>query len=297
MHTSFIYGLVVQSELPLLDPIPSNREPEVTVRFGSLAHIAVEPDTRHSILIKLPLEVKFLIRNGCHILIDAPPTVDRAIPRTHILGAAMAFILRQRGFLVLHASCVARNDQAIAFLGGSGWGKSTLASWFHQQGYRLMTDDVMAIRMDTSGAQVIPSFPEVKLLPDAAAVLETASESLPLLHSLSHKQIRRLDGQFALHPVPIQQLYVLRAGSYTDIEPISRAQSFTELVQHSRAAKMLGDPTVMIQHFHQCSQLAKTVPMAYLKRPRSLQQLSQVLACVEKHLQIHPPYAEIGDRH
>ncbi len=286
MYTSFAYGLRIQSELPLLQPVLDSEPPDIVVRFGSLHLIAAEPDLSNQILIDLPLNVKLLIRNGCEVVIDAPLETDRVVLRAYVLGTAMAFVLRQRGLMVLHASCVAREDGAgIAFLGGSGWGKSTLASAFHQQGYRLITDDVMALCLDTATPQVVPSFPEVKLLPDAMTAVGAQTDAMPMLHSLSHKQIQRLETRFAQTPVPLKHLFVLRAGDFNQILPLSRTQAFPELIQHSRATKMLYDQTCRVQHFHQCSRLAKEIPMAYLQRPRSLEQLPQLIAFIEAHLQ------------
>jgi hypothetical protein len=283
MYVSSAYGLKIASERPLLDPIHSNGEPDVTVWFGPIDSVSFEPDQGQNIWVELPFNLKFFIRNGCEIIVDVPPGIDFSLVRPHILGSGMAFVLRQRGFLVLHASCVAKGDEAIAFLGGSGWGKSTLASAFHQHGYRLITDDVMAIQMDTSIPQVWPSFPEVKLLPDAADVLQV-SDRTALPQPLGYKQTQRLDAQFTTQPVSLKQVYVLRLGEQHQIEPMSRSQSFVELIQHSRAIKTLRDPSVMVQHFHQCSELVKVVPMGYLKRPRSLEQLSQAIQRVEDHL-------------
>lgn len=288
MHTSFAYGLLIESELPLLQPVLESGSPDIVVRFGALHQVVAEPSLGNQILIDLPAKVKLLIRNGCEVVIDAPLETDREVLRAYVLGAAMAFVLRQRGLMVLHASCVARDAadswcEAIAFLGGSGWGKSTLASAFHQQGYRLMTDDVMALRLDTATPEVVPSFPEVKLLPDAMMAVGVQTDAMPLLHSLSHKQIKRLETRFAQTPVPLKHLFVLRAGDFNQIQPLSCAQAFSELIQHSRATKMLHDQTCQVQHFHQCSRLAKEVPMAYLQRPRSLEQLPQLIKFIEAY--------------
>ena len=282
MHTTIAYGLVVQSDHLLLPSVPGPQVADVVVRTGVLDQNENLPIQGNQILLQLPLDLKLLIRDGCEVVVDAPPHFDPTVLRGYILGAAMAFILRQRGLLVLHASCVARGDMAIAFLGGSGWGKSTLASAFHQQGYRLITDDVMALRLDPATPMVVPSFPEVKLLPDAMAAVGT--DAMPMLQSLSHKQIQRLEARFTLGPVPLKHLFVLRAGEFNHIQPVPRAQAFSELVQHSRAAKMLHDETCKIQHFHQCSRLAKAIPMAYLERPRSLDQLPQLIDFIESHL-------------
>jgi hypothetical protein len=284
MHTTVAYGLVVQSDLLLLPPVSDAPVVDVVVRYGALDPLEHLPVCGDRVLLQLPLDLRILIRHGCEVVVDAPLNFDPVVLRAYILGTAMAFILRQRGLLVLHASCVAREDRAIAFLGGSGWGKSTLASAFHQQGYRLITDDVMALRLETDILQVVPSFPEVKLLPDAMAAVGAGKDAIPMLQPLSHKQIQRLESRFALGPVPLKQIFILRAGEVNQIQSVPKAQSFSELIQHTRAAKMLHDETCKIQHFHQCSRLVKNVPMAYLHRPRSLDGLPQLIEFIESYL-------------
>lgn len=302
MYTAFAYGLWIQSERLLLDPVEpihplEVNQPDVVVSFSSLSEASVPANQGNEIFVGLPWGLKLWIRSGCEVVVDAPPDVDWAVIRGYILGAAMACILRQRGYLVLHASGVAKDNRAIAFLGGSGWGKSTLASLFHQHGYSLLTDDVMAIQIGNVSVkgshnpslQVVPSFPEVRLLPDAAAFVGTETEGFPMLQSLSHKQVQRLDQQFAAHPVPLTHLYILRVGDEQAITPASGALAFTELIQHSRATKTLADQAFMVQHFHQCSALAKAVPMSYLQRPRSLDQLPGLVKFIEAHLtEAHP---------
>ncbi|HEY9826171.1 MAG TPA: hypothetical protein V6D19_12030 [Stenomitos sp.] len=295
MHTSFAYGLVVHSELPLLPNSSDTDQPDVVVRCDLLEPDAFQQEKGQVIFAQVSPDIRLLIRDGREIVIDAPSDTDPQFLRGYILGAAMGVILRQRGLLVVHASCVAKDDIAIAFLGGSGWGKSTLASAFHAHGYRLVTDDVMAIQLNGSAPLVIPSFPEVRLLPDAAAAMGSPSSRTSLLYSLSHKQIQRLDRQFEACPVTLKQCYVLRIGECNGIEPLSRPQAFTELIQHSRATKTLADPNFQIQHFRQCSQLANAVPMAYLKRPRSLDQLPQLVAFIEAHLSILQPCTDLSD--
>ena len=293
VFTSLAYGLKIQSEFSLLDPLQDDCEPDVVVRLRSLDGVDVRPNQGNEILVSLPTGLKIYIKEGREITVDVPAGVDLATVRAYILGSAMAGVLRQRGYFVLHASCVARNDVAIAFLGGSGWGKSTLATLFHRHGYLLLTDDVMAIQIH-DGIEavkqeeikpvplVMPSFPEVRLLPDAAAAVGMG-EGRPRLQSLSAKQIQRLDQRFAVGPVPLRQLYILRLGE-RGIFPTPAPLAFTELVQHSRATKTMADPAFMVQHFQQCSRLIQTVPVSYLQRPRSLEQLPELIPLIEAHL-------------
>ncbi len=283
MYYCSAYGLVIQSEHPLLDPLPAAVSPDVVVRWSPIPNVPQESPGGDTVYARLP-GVTFLIQAGTTITVDADTTIDLSILRAYILGAAMAVILQQRGYLVLHASCVAIQDQAIAFIGASGWGKSTLASALHARGHTLLTDDVLAIDMAGHGPMGIPSFPEVKLLSDSAIAIDPAATHQSFLHSLSKKQIRRLDQGFSQKPVPLRQLYLLSIAAHNSIESLPPQLTFTTLLQHSRATKTLSDPTFQVEHFRACSELARRVPMAHLKRRRSLAQLPQVMTLIEEHL-------------
>jgi hypothetical protein len=62
-----------------------------------------------------------------------------------LAGTVSAFLLALRGQTVLHASAVAREDAALAFVGQSGRGKSTLAALLCLHGAALVTDDVLVV--------------------------------------------------------------------------------------------------------------------------------------------------------
>ena len=53
-----------------------------------------------------------------------------------------------RGLFVLHASSVNMNGSAIAFSGFKGYGKSTTAMAFYNQGYSVVADDYIIIDFD-----------------------------------------------------------------------------------------------------------------------------------------------------
>lgn len=62
-----------------------------------------------------------------------------------LAGTVSALLLRLRGTTVLHASAVAVEDRALAFIGQSGRGKSTMATLMCLGGGELITDDVLAV--------------------------------------------------------------------------------------------------------------------------------------------------------
>src|SRR5205823_1032857 len=59
--------------------------------------------------------------------------------------------------LSLHASVVARDGAAVACVGSSGAGKSTIAARLCSQGWELLADDIASIDFDADGVAVAPT--------------------------------------------------------------------------------------------------------------------------------------------
>lgn len=68
----------------------------------------------------------------------------------------------------IHASAVARDGSALAFLGASGAGKSTLCAAMHALGWQPVADDLLPIAADADGVRVYPGHGHVHLWPDSA---------------------------------------------------------------------------------------------------------------------------------
>ena len=66
--------------------------------------------------------------------------------QSYLLGWVLSFALVKQGYEPLHATAVVVDGKAVAFLGTSGDGKSTLAAAFLHAGHTLLTDDLLLIR-------------------------------------------------------------------------------------------------------------------------------------------------------
>jgi hypothetical protein len=75
-----------------------------------------------------------------------------ALPFRNFLAAYVAERLVEQGGLLLHASGVARDGLALAFLGPSGAGKSTVATAL--AGWQVLSDDLVALRPQGDGAEL-----------------------------------------------------------------------------------------------------------------------------------------------
>src|SRR4051794_3892761 len=97
------------------------------------------------ILFRVPETGIFLIEEGRKIVVSADEQADEGLIRLFILGTCMGAILLQRRFFPLHGSAISINGKAYAFVGDSGVGKSTLASTFINRGYKILSDDLIAV--------------------------------------------------------------------------------------------------------------------------------------------------------
>ena len=214
----------------------------------------------------------FLVSAGRHILVEPHQDATDEALRLSILGPVLALALQQRSFFTLHASAVSIEGEAVAFLGGHGWGKSTMAALLQARGSPVISDDLTALEPNDN--RVVPSFPQLKLWPDAIGALGHTSDELPLIHPDVDKRALRFSEGFACEPLPLRRLYLLGLGQPTTIASLRPMQVFEELNRHwygARFGSTLIDSLDLRAHFLQISRLARTVSVRRLQRPATLQ--------------------------
>ena len=297
MYFYVAYGLGIHSTLPLPELVSvSEVEADVVIRRGKIGCPPSEGDctghyfhmTAEEAYLFWEGEGGFLVRNGKEIIVDPLPGVEARLTRLPLLGVVLGTLLQQRGFLGLHASAIALDGGAVAFLGGVGWGKSTMAASLYARGHRLVADDLVALDLDSPGRpMVLPGFPQFKLFPEAAAsALGDDPEVLPRLATGFEKRARKVHTGFSQQPLPLRHIYVLSEGPTPKIEPLQPQEAIVHLISHSYAAGILKrflQGAKAASHFLQCAEIARNVPIYYLKRPRSLSLLAELARLVETH--------------
>ena len=298
MPSYVAYGLGIRSALPLPELVPKVAAADVAVRLGR-AHrlppeaISVETPYRGAYYQATQEEAylfwekvgSFSVRNGCEIIVEPAPGVEERVLRLFILGSALAVLLQQRGRLVLHASAVTVDSGVVAFMGGPGWGKSTMAAAMHARGHKVVADDVVAVQEEGAECPLIfPGFPQLKLWPEAAVSLGDDVERLPHLHPSFEKRARAVAAEgFSQDPLPLRQIYTLAESHTPEVEPLWAQEALVELVRHSYAVRLMHSVGAS-SHFLRCASLAKSVSMSRLKRPRSLRELPHLARIVEDDL-------------
>jgi hypothetical protein len=134
----------------------------------------------------------------------------------YMLGQALSCALINQGIEPFHATAVAVNGAAVAFVGGNGFGKSTLAAAFVRRGFPLVTDDMLVV--DEAGGRLLahPGPPRLKLFPQIARRVLGVTDDLGAMNSETPKRILPLTGSSACPaPIPLGAIYILAAPRHT----------------------------------------------------------------------------------
>jgi hypothetical protein len=289
MFSYCAYGLGIHSDFALPEFVAGDAQADVVVRLAPVGGSSGVPE--HDTHVKLSASEAtlafrgagvFRIRAGREILVTPAPGVELSLVRLYLVGKVMATLLYQRGLLVLHASAVEVEGKAVAFVGTSGFGKSSLAASLHACGNKIVADDVVAVDLSSAAPTVVPAFPQLKLDPEVASSLGHDKESLIHLHPLESKRGLRVTDMFATTPTPLGLIYLLGASTDSPSDALPPQNVLIELVRHSFPARLLqsgGGP-----HLRQCASLAKLVPIRRLLRADNRMTPSQVVSLVRGDL-------------
>jgi len=114
--------------------------------------LSVQRDDALGFRIWAPRHGCFLVAPDGRQVLAAPPSGPAWRWERLVLAQVLPLAAVLRGMEILHASAVAVAGRAVAFLGASGAGKTTLAGRIAARGAQLMTDDVLAL--DLAGTTV-----------------------------------------------------------------------------------------------------------------------------------------------
>ncbi len=302
MHRHKAFGLSIHSDIELSGFAPGDDgPPDVTIQKGNLRVRKSAADARYGDVVsghikedEWDLDLLFHLNAGRVVTYDTLKPISEDLLRSFVQGALLAAALRQRHLLVLHGSAVSDGERAVAFLGNSGWGKSTLAEYFCQNGYELITDDVMVVLpgTETEPTRVPPGIKQVRLRPNSAERLVEDHESLPLVTEISPKRLRLLKGE-DVRSIPLSKLYVLRrqTSEANRVTQLGTQEVPMHLVAHTHSTNWITAPEYVSEHFKQCAQLAKHTPVALLERIMSLDALPDIFALVEADLDAVPTHS------
>jgi hypothetical protein len=185
---------------------------------------------------------------------------------TYLIGPIMAFVLRLRGDVALHASAVRIGDAAVAFVGPHGSGKSTTAAALARAGCPVVTDDLLRLTPGPAGWLAHPYGSALRLWPASAVLLYGDAERLPRITASWDKRglafAAEGDAVAAAASVPLRTLVFLSRSSGAAVrfeaQLITGSDAILQLIANSSAGHLL-DAHARAHEFRAIARLARTV--------------------------------------
>lgn len=290
-----VFGLQVRSELPLpeLFPVIIKGEPEISIRVAPITAPSDEGHGLHSfdnaLILVVPDVGRFRICDGSEIVVDPFPGAPDRNVRLFLLGSAFGALLHQRGLLPLHANAVEIDGRAIAFMGPSGAGKSTLAAWFHDQGYKVIADDVCVVRMgEDERAYALPGLPRLRLWEDALDAtrrdVDEFERSFAGADDWNKFDVPIAESAASNAQVELGALFVLNEGADLRIERIDGVQAADAVFANTYRGSYLVPAKGEQNHWLATVRLVRSTPVYALERARGFERMGEDCRRILEHL-------------
>lgn len=241
----------------------------------------------HGYLLRFPNLADFEVSaNGLTVVCFPAPDVRDATPEHLYRNQVLPLLLSKLGKLVFHASAIETADGAIAFLGESGRGKSTLAAHFALNGHRVLTDDVLMLEPSAGGYLALPSQASIRLWADSGKMIAaTKATTAPPLHFTS--KTRFLTGPelpYCDRPRPLRLVYSLGDGSAKEIvfRSLSRTETFMEWTRNSFLLD-IEDAGLVAALFDRVANVTNVTACYQLDYPRRYDALHQLRQAILEH--------------
>ncbi|HEX8381558.1 MAG TPA: hypothetical protein VF619_13535 [Allosphingosinicella sp.] len=286
------YGLDLASDRPLpLRPSKPEAQPSLTIVYSDRGHARPPsgPDRRELVRAGADWNLRYDNREGGWMAFEYSAGERRllvcgSVPWEALEGPLTGLVfgvkLRLEGASLLHGACLRVGGRAVAILGGSGHGKSTLAAACLALGAELLTEDLLLLRQGANGFEAEPGAPTLHLLADSWRHLEPR---LPPAGDRAHLngdgKVRLVLPAGSAEPVRLAAVYILEppgtAGG-TRLDRLSGPEAIGRLAGQLYGSAWISPVAPADLAF--CARLAREVPVFALSRPWALEGVLETAA-------------------
>jgi hypothetical protein len=192
----------------------------------------------------------------------------------YLLVDALSYSMVRLGWEPLHATAVLTDRGAVAFVGESGFGKSTLGALFVRNGFRLVTDDMLVLTPVPDGYRAHAGPPRLKLYRGIANRIFGGSDRGVPMNAVTEKMIIPLDqAQTVRDSTSLRAVYLIRKpdGRHPARSPfirrLSPARAFPRILA-ATAGHYPFERERLTRQFEFVTQLVARIPIKTLSYPR-----------------------------
>ncbi|MEW9699892.1 aldolase [Paenibacillus sp. SI8] len=279
VYKAFGYYLESDIALPELQEVGDhNAEVDISVQIKDLTETWSELSTpprklvvqENLVMFEISETAIFSVVGGRDIFVSPAIGADVDKIRLYLLGTCMGAILLQRKVLPMHGSAVVVDNKAYAFIGDSGNGKSTLASAFLQRGFRLLSDDVIAVSLGEGNIPyVTPAYPQQKLWQESLDFFGMQADQFRPVFDRETKFAIPVRSQFSTEALPLAGVFELVKTDSAEVElkPIQKLERLHLLYRHTYRNYLLANSGLTEWHFHTTTSIVNKIDCFQLRRP------------------------------
>lgn len=272
------FGLQIRSNIQMEELLPHlqiKSEPNLEVNVNPVQKLAIN-STKYefitdntSVIFHVPEVATFIMNSGKTIKVECLETSDINLVKLYILGTCMGIILLQRKVIPLHGSLIEIEGKAYAFVGHSGAGKSTLASSFINQGYKLVSDDLIAVSLKDRQPWVVPSYPQQKLWQESLNIFGMERSDYDSIYGREEKYTIPINSHFYSEPLPLGGIFELTKNEQpvVEIQSIPNLNRFHMLFNHTYRNFLLHKLNIMDWHFSLSTEIIPNIMIYQVSRP------------------------------
>jgi hypothetical protein len=247
--------------------------------------------TKTGYLLRFPGLADFEVSADGESVVASPcPATDDMTVEHLYNNQLVPLALSRQGRPTFHASVVTVPNGAVAFLGRTGMGKSTLAASFALEEATFLTDDALLID-ENDGIRAMHSHASVRLWQDSVDAL--IPEEVAKAGAISYSDKARLLAgdvlRYTDEPVSLLAAFVLRSeqSSGVVIEPLTGSERQMAWIENSFLLD-IEDRELLARHFDWTHRIAEQVPTYSLDYPRDYGMLSIVREAIFEHVATPP---------
>ncbi|MBR3579572.1 MAG: ATP-binding protein [Lachnospiraceae bacterium] len=301
MYRYKIYGILIESEFELKLLVPA----EETDKLSDVITVR-EKDVEEEVLnylkeagaLKKHYEIgleKSAMENigGYYLVTDSQILVKLKEGYTYdtisswILGYCLSMALLQKNILTIHCSAITNNAGAVLVSGTPGAGKSSLAGKLLEHGYKLLADDVAAIRFKDDKCLVYPAYPFQKLCSNEVENRALDKSKLVYINEDKDKYLVPVNDIFEPAPHQLKAFfYIIKAPvEELTLKKLSGFECFMSVKENLFLHRLKGNWETTPEVISQCMKIASGCDVYLLVRPDNKDTLTEINQTVLKLLQ------------
>ena len=292
MYRYKIYGIILESEFELMLLVPADESDQmsdvITVREKDVEEEVLD-FLKEADALKKHYEIdlkKSAMENigGYYLITDSQILVKLKEGYTYdtisswILGYCLSMALLQKNILTIHCSAITNNAGAVLVSGTPGAGKSSLAGKLLEHGYKLLADDVAAIRFKDDKCLVYPAYPFQKLCSNEVEKRALDKSRLLYINEDKDKYLVPVDGIFEPTPHQLKAFFYIIKAPVEELtfKKLSGFECFMSIKENLFLHRLKGNWENTPEVISQCMKMASGCDVYLIIRPERKNTLDKI---------------------